>query len=61
MQFALYRYGLFLSRDAAPGEVVLNVPLSACLVVDYEAGLQVCPSVWFITASGCGRRHLDSS
>lgn len=33
--------GLFFTRDVARGEVVLSVPLSACLLVDYQSGLQV--------------------
>ena len=38
---AAHGNGLFLTRDVVPGDVVLSVPTPACLVVDFERGLQV--------------------
>ena len=38
--------GLFLTAAASQGDVVLRVPTSLCLAVDYAAGLRLPPGAW---------------
>jgi hypothetical protein len=38
--------GLFLTATAAKGDVLLRVPTSLCLVVDYASGMRVPPAPW---------------
>lgn len=38
--------GLFLTHDVAPGDVVLRVPASLCLMVDYSQGLKLPQAEW---------------
>lgn len=38
--------GLVATAAAAPGDILLRVPMPACLVVDYAAGLRVPPGAW---------------
>lgn len=38
---SLHGQGLFLAREAAAGEVVLSVPSSTCITIDYATGLHI--------------------
>lgn len=44
MEPGQYGYGLYFTHQVSPGDVLVSVPLSSCLVVDYSSGLQVGPT-----------------
>lgn len=38
--------GLYLTAPASKGDVLLRVPTSLCLLVDYSSGMRVPPAAW---------------